>query len=129
MRGTEDGIVNRYVDPHPPSHTLLIPRHRSRLYNEKAYVLSRGFVRRALEIPLGGLEAEIGWFYYTNGKLKKVLDDARALIAKSQKGEEETEAERERAVPRLSGGGIITLERTLAKLQALLDAHPASGTR
>ena len=47
-------------------------------------MLSRGFVRRALEIPLGGLEVEIGWFYYTNGKLKKVLDDARALIEKSK---------------------------------------------
>ena len=129
MRGTEDGIVNRYADPHPPSHTLLIPGPCSRLYNEKAYVLSRGFVRRALEIPLGGLEAELNWFYYANGKLKKVLDDARALIEKSKASKEDTEADRELAVPRLSGGGIITLERTLTKLQSLLDAHPASGAR
>ncbi|CDO77016.1 hypothetical protein BN946_scf184380.g1 [Trametes cinnabarina] len=108
LRGTEDGIVN------------------SRLYNEKAYVLSRGFVRRALEIPLGGLEAELRWFYYTKGKLRKVLDDARALIEKSRATravEELPEADRERAVPRLSSGGIITLERTLAKLQALWDAY------
>ncbi|KAH9943144.1 uncharacterized protein BXZ73DRAFT_40439 [Epithele typhae] len=108
LRGTEDGIVN------------------SRLYSEKAYVLSRGFVRRALEVPLGSLEEELRWFYYTNGKLTKVLEDARALIKKSQEGKEEpTEADRELAVPRLSGGGIITLERTLVKLQALLDAHSA----
>ena len=91
-------------------------------------MLSRGFVRRALEIPLGGLEAELSWFYYTNGKLKKVLDDARALIEKSKTSKENTEADRELAVPRLSGGGIITLERTLAKLQALLDAHPESDS-
>ncbi|KAI0371562.1 hypothetical protein BV20DRAFT_965322 [Pilatotrama ljubarskyi] len=111
LRGTEDGIVN------------------SRLYNEKAYVLSRGFVRRALEIPLGGLEEELHWFYYTNGKLRKVLNDARKLIEKSRamQGEEIPEEDRERAVPRLSSGGIITLERTLAKLQALLDAHSASS--
>ena len=38
---------------------------------------------------------------------------------------EETEADRERAVPRLSGGGIIALQRTLVKLQALYDAYPA----
>ena len=88
-------------------------------------MLSRGFVRRALEIPLGGLEAELNWFYYANGKLKKVLDDARALIEKSRASKESTDADRELAVPRLSGGGIITLERTLAKLQALLDAHLA----
>lgn len=89
-------------------------------------MLSRGFVRRALEIPLGGLEAEMNWFYFTSGKLKKVLDEARALIEKSKQSEElETEADRERAVPRLSGGGVIALQRTLGKLQVLLDAHPA----
>ncbi|KAH9837167.1 uncharacterized protein C8Q71DRAFT_757052 [Rhodofomes roseus] len=106
LRGTEEGIVN------------------SRLYSEKAYVLSRGFVRRALEMPLGGLEKEIHWFYYTKAKLAKVLNDARALIEKSKTSKEETEADRELAVPRLTGGGIIALERTLAKLQALLDAPP-----
>ena len=89
-------------------------------------MLSRGFVRRALEIPLGGLEAEMNWFYFTSGKLKKVLDEARALIEKSKQSEElETEADRERAVPRLSGGGVIALQRTLGKLQVLLDVHPA----
>lgn len=105
LRGTEEGIVN------------------SRLYNEKAYVLSRGFVRRALEIPLGALDQEIHWFYYTNRKLKKVLDDARELVEKSRSSKEETEVDRDLAVPRLTGGGIIALERTLTKLQALLDAH------
>ena len=96
----------------------------SRLYSEKAYVLSRGFVRRALEIPLGGLEKELYWFYYTKGKLAKVLNDARALVEKSKSSKEDTEADRELAVPRLTGGGIIALERTLAKLQALLDNPP-----
>ena len=106
---------------------MLLTRYfHSRLYNEKAYVLSRGFVRRALEIPLGGLEAEMNWFYFTSGKLKKVLDEARALIEKSKQSEElETEADRERAVPRLSGGGVIALQRTLGKLQVLPDVHPA----
>ncbi|KAI0775899.1 hypothetical protein BD413DRAFT_610617 [Trametes elegans] len=112
LRGTEDGIVN------------------SRLYNEKAYVLSRGFVRRALELPPGGLEDELRWFYHTRGKLRKVLEDARALIAKSRAASAADapvpEVDRDRAVPRLTGGGIIALERTLAKLQALLDA-PGQG--
>ncbi|KAJ7293424.1 hypothetical protein C8J57DRAFT_1551895 [Mycena rebaudengoi] len=92
LRGTEEGIVN------------------SRLYNEKAYVLSRGFVRRALELP-------------PCGRLDKVVNDAQLLIEKSKRAndadaesEAETEADRERAVPRLSAGGIITLDRTLARL-------------
>lgn len=118
LRGTEEGIIN------------------SRLYNEKAYVLSRGFVRRALEIPLGSLESEISWLYHRHGRLAKVLCDARALVEKSRgepSRQEPSSAataaaaqpggggdrDREPAVPRLTTGGIITLERTLAKLEAL----------
>lgn len=121
LRGTEEGIIN------------------SRLYNEKAYVLSRGFVRRALEIPLGSLESEISWLYHRHGRLAKVLCDARGLVEKSR-GESSSshqeppstavaavgdqpggggDRDREPAVPRLTAGGIITLERTLAKLEAL----------
>lgn len=105
LRGTEEGAVN------------------SRLYNEKAYVLSRGFVRRALEIPLGGLQAELSWLYYTTGKLAKILRDSRLLVEKSRQSTSSPAAadDRDVAVPRLTAGGIITLERTLVKLQALLD--------
>lgn len=123
LRGTEEGIIN------------------SRLYNEKAYVLSRGFVRRALEIPLGSLESEISWLYHRHGRLAKVLCDARALVEKSRRESSSHQVpssaaaavaaavgaqpggggdhDREPAVPRLTTGGIITLERTLAKLEAL----------
>ncbi|KAF7320120.1 Isocitrate lyase [Mycena kentingensis (nom. inval.)] len=100
LRGTEEGIVN------------------SRLYNEKAYVLSRGFVRRALEVPPGSLESEIEWLYYRQGRLEKVINDAQALIEKS-KNEQGEEGDKELAVPRLTAGGIITLERTLVKLLGL----------
>jgi ubiquitin-conjugating enzyme E2 O len=90
-------------------------------------VLSRGFVRRALEVPLGSLESEIDWLYHKHGRLGKVLCDARALVEKSR-GEAPQEPssassagdrDGELAVPRLTAGGIITLERTLAKLEAL----------
>ncbi|KAH8982612.1 hypothetical protein EDB92DRAFT_1893847 [Lactarius akahatsu] len=110
LRGTEEGIIN------------------SRLYNEKAYVLSRGFVRRALEVPLGSLESEIGWLYRKQGRLAKVLCDARALVEKSRRAgpsassnadADEGGRDSEPAVPRLTTGGIITLERTLVKLEAL----------
>ncbi|KAI0307690.1 hypothetical protein B0F90DRAFT_1807124 [Multifurca ochricompacta] len=112
LRGTEEGIIN------------------SRLYNEKAYVLSRGFVRRALEIPLGSLESEIHWLYHKRGRLAKVLCDARSLVEKSRTEASQEPSitsppaseggrDRELAVPRLTAGGIITLERTLIKLEAL----------
>ncbi|KAG7450676.1 uncharacterized protein BT62DRAFT_927948 [Guyanagaster necrorhizus] len=108
LRGTEEGIVN------------------SRLYSEKAYVLSRGFVRRALEIPLGGLEKEISWLYYTNHRLEKVVCDCRDLVEKSRRETDLTEGEKDLAIPRLTAGGIIAVERTLMKLQVLLDSSPPS---
>jgi ubiquitin-conjugating enzyme E2 O len=99
----------------------------SRLYSEKAYVLSRNFVRRALELPVGSLQSELEWMYFTNGKLGKVISDARSLIEKSNVDPVASSAngvdEEERAVPRLSQGGILTLTRTLGKLQVILDAR------
>ncbi|KAG5653348.1 hypothetical protein H0H81_000970 [Sphagnurus paluster] len=105
LRGTEEGIVN------------------SRLYNEKAYVLSRAFIRRALEFPLGGLDHEVKWLYYENRRLEKVLRDARGLVEKSRAAPESKETDQDLAVPRLTVGGIITLERTLNKLQVLFDSN------
>ncbi|KAI0036624.1 hypothetical protein K488DRAFT_67467 [Vararia minispora EC-137] len=114
LRGTEDGTVNSCG----PFLTASMP---SRLYNEKAYVLSRGFVRRALEVPLGSLAAEVTWLYHKQGKLAKVVTDARALVQKSREEpvDSTTVVNSDRAVPRLTGGAIITLERTLTKLESL----------
>lgn len=63
----------------------------SRLYSEKAYVLSRGFVKQALANPPEGLRDEIHHFYFTTGHLKEVVDHARALMereANMDNGEE-----------------------------------------
>jgi hypothetical protein len=54
----------------------------SRLYSEKAYVLSRGFVKQALAYPPEGLQDEIRHYYYTTGRLKDVVDHAKALMEK-----------------------------------------------
>lgn len=108
---------------------FILPPFRSRLYSEKAYVLSRGFVRRALEIPLGGLEDEIREIYYTSGRLEKVVLGARALIEKSKTPPMDVEEDKELALPRLTAGGVITLTRTLGKLEALLHSpHQASSS-
>jgi ubiquitin-conjugating enzyme E2 O len=78
-------------------------------------------VRRALEIPLGSLEDEINWLYYKQDKLQKVLADARSLVKKSRDEpvDSKTVMSSDRAVPRLTSGAIITLERILSKLEAL----------
>lgn len=103
-RGTDEGRVN------------------SRLYNEKAYVLSRGFVRRALEVPLGGLEAVIKDIYITNGRLAKVIKASRQLITKSKETKDAMEDTSDLAVPRLTDGGIIPITRTLDKLEAIMSS-------
>jgi ubiquitin-conjugating enzyme E2 O len=103
LRGTEDGVVN------------------SRLYNEKAYVLSHNFVRQAIEFPISGFEDEIKLLYIHQGKLGQIIRNAQALIERSKDGSEPTIEEQEAAVPRLSSGGVLTLSRTLTKLQSLLD--------
>ncbi|KAG9042571.1 hypothetical protein FS837_010684 [Tulasnella sp. UAMH 9824] len=118
LRGTHEGIVN------------------SRLYSEKAYVLSRSFVRRALEYPPGSLQKEIEWLYLEQGKLGKVIADAKALIEASQTssraavgggGNEDIMRTipgwEDKAVPKLTAGGILPLQRTLGKLEAILAEH------
>jgi len=110
MRGTEEGLVN------------------SRLYNEKVYVMARGFVRHGLQILPSGLETDIRWIYLKQGKLAKIIADSTALIASSRNtdGQSSNPAGlqgRELAISRLTLGGILTLERTLSHLQSILDSE------
>jgi len=72
------------------------------------------------------LDEEIHCIYYKNKLLEKVVRDARTLIEKSRSMQDEPPRpeDSDAAVPRLTAGGIITLERTLTKLQSLLDRSP-----
>jgi ubiquitin-conjugating enzyme E2 O len=101
----------------------------SRQYSEKAYVLSLSFIRRALEQHPIGLEDELKWFYYTHGRLAKVLQDVRQLVERSSQVPEErfeecldkAFEESDLAVPLLSQGGIIAASRVIPKLVALAE--------
>jgi ubiquitin-conjugating enzyme E2 O len=87
-------------------------------------------VRRALEIAVGGLETEIDWYYIKQGRLAKVIADARALIARSEAGEyeapKEVLKESDPAVGVLSEGAVIMLRRTLDKLEGILKERTKS---
>jgi hypothetical protein len=160
FRGTSEGVLN------------------SRLYNEKAYVLSRGFILRALEKPPGSLEGEVRGFYLppppppaegggtgdTMGqdeqcaewdtsrgrgggqrRLERVLKETKNLISLSQELQQRTQArppplnegqplenltgpppvpDDDAAVPSLTKGGILTLQRILSKLLNFQPDHP-----
>ncbi|KAL7421053.1 hypothetical protein Q5752_003937 [Cryptotrichosporon argae] len=66
LEGTREGRVN------------------SRLYSEKAYVLSRSFVRTALDRPPAGFADELTHFYLAQGRLRSVIAHARALMEKGE---------------------------------------------
>lgn len=118
LSGTEEGRLN------------------AAYYAERAYVLSRGFIRRALEHPVAGFEEELRFFYLGDGanssgdagrhkgRLERVLTRGRALMAASSSSEGPTEqvpepSEQQEGVPRLSGGGAIILKRTLDRLEKI----------
>ena len=157
FRGTNEGALN------------------SRLYNEKAYVLSRGFILRGLENPPGSLEDEIRGFYLSSPspenvetddpmdqdqgqgegpsrsqgggqrRLEKVLKSCADLVSLSQALQEPSQTQplpmsqdqpptgtagpppaldEEAAVPTLTAGGILALQRILAKLSDIQRNHP-----
>lgn len=151
FRGTNEGALN------------------SRLYNEKAYVLSRGFILRALEKPPNSLEDEIRGFYLSSPafpegedtgdamdqdqergesssqhraaggqrRLEKVLKNSKDLVSLSQAlqqplGQSQPPADlagpppvvdEDAAVPSLTAGGILTLQRILTKLLNMQPNH------
>ncbi|RXK38456.1 hypothetical protein M231_04221 [Tremella mesenterica] len=109
LEGTREGALN------------------SRLYSEKAYVLSRSFVRAALTSPPTGFEKELKYYYFERGRLKSVIDHATALMEKSTDGEKERKEEmwNDDVIGGLTQGAIMTLDRTMTSLKDLLKQ---SGT-
>jgi ubiquitin-conjugating enzyme E2 O len=102
---------------------------RSRLYSEKAYVLSRSFVKTALEKPPTGLEKEIRWLYLTKQRLDRVISHATPLIQKAEATaktgiaeESEEAAWNADAVGSLTTGAALTIKRTIASLTRIRDS-------
>ncbi|PWY97309.1 hypothetical protein BCV70DRAFT_228640 [Testicularia cyperi] len=104
-------------------------RVNSKNYNEKAYILSRGFVRRALEQPPEGFETELKLFYLKAGNLAKVVGRAEVLLnhpgtsTPDQQGAAATPANgvSDEALEGLTKGGAIMLSRSLKALQSILN--------
>ena len=131
LEGTREGRVN------------------SRLYSEKAYVLSRSFVRTALDRPPVGLEKEIKYLYFDRGRLASVIAHARRLIEKGEaaaaEGKDELEDDENEemwnadAMGSLTMGAIITLkvgdildwstdlQRTIGALEKIQEREAASA--
>ena len=79
-------------------------------------------MRRALEIPLGGLENIVTDIYHNQGRLRIVIEKANALMQKSKDTPEHANHDDDLAVSRLTQGGMISLSRTMLKLEALSNS-------
>ena len=59
----------------------------SSLYNEKAYVLSKGFVKTAIKTMPGGFEDVLRWLYISEDGpklLERIIDDCKGLCENSE---------------------------------------------
>jgi ubiquitin-conjugating enzyme E2 O len=100
-----------------------------RLYSERAYFLSRGFVKYALENVLEGLEDEVRHIYTDKDGpqlARLVIEDGKQVIAQSEvTGEDDGEWEKGR-VTRVSRGGLQVLKRTISALEGLVAGQQSA---
>ena len=118
----------------------------SDLYNERTFVLTRAFVKRACEYPPTDFGTEVRAYYYSGlpttgpGKLDGIVLQSKALLEEAERfhgaakekekergGEGEEEEERRRPNSEVLGemkvlteGAGLSLKRSLAGLEALL---------
>ncbi|KAK4700888.1 ubiquitin-conjugating enzyme E2 O, partial [Phenoliferia sp. Uapishka_3] len=111
----------------------------SDLYNERTFVLTRAFVKRACEYPPSDFGTEIRAYFYTGlpttgpGALKGVVEQSKLLLAEceafhaAEPPADENEEDRRRpnsaVLPEmkvLTEGAGLSLKRTLAGLETLL---------
>ncbi|TGZ81679.1 hypothetical protein EX30DRAFT_330800 [Ascodesmis nigricans] len=102
----------------------------SQQYSEKAYILSREFVRHALVYPVHGLEDVVGWLYITPSPdgpnlLRLVVEKTQEVMDRSEApgAERLTIDDTPEAVGRLSKGAMVLLKRTMVALKGMLDGQ------
>ncbi len=111
----------------------------SALYNEKVYVMSKGFIKNALTSPPQGVDDIINWLYSSQEDgpklLRRVVEDSRSLISDAQVGSASSHPQDEdnqavRPLVTFSAGALILLRRNLEWLEGhLLCGEKAQGER
>ncbi|KIW66205.1 hypothetical protein PV04_08405 [Phialophora macrospora] len=113
----------------------------SEQYNEKAFVMARGFVKYALLGPPGGMEDVLAWLYLprdpsqpSNSLLGTIIEKGKLLLEKSEEArsvQDDSLLDSAGAkgddtkvfLKPLSRGAGVMLRRLLGDLQAQLDQH------
>ena len=101
----------------------------SALYNEKVYVMSKGFIKKALTSPLQGVDDIIQWLYSSHEEgpklLRRIVEDSRSLISDAQVGSASSHSQGRdnqavRPLVTFSAGALILLRRNLEWLEDYL---------
>ncbi|KAI4092062.1 MAG: hypothetical protein LQ344_003717 [Seirophora lacunosa] len=110
-------------------------KHTSALYSEKAFVLSRGFVARALEDLPAGVADVIQWLYlpvpHGPCMLHTITEDCNIILQAGASGssEEDSHALQKHlekyyiTSPKLSQGVLMLLKKVMPRLESLLSKH------
>ena len=111
----------------------------SALYNEKVYVMSKVFIKKALMSPLQGVDDIIQWLYSSREEgpklLRRIVDDSRLLISDAQVGSASSHSQggdnqAARPLVTFSAGALIPLRRNLEWLEDyMLCGEKAKGER
>ena len=104
----------------------------SSLYSEKAYVMSKGFIKTALTTPPHGLADVVQWLYLTSQPgprlLRRVVNDSKKLLANNTTTSAMTSApneveERSSTRAKLSTGASILLRRHVEWLEDFMTRN------
>ena len=94
------------------------------LYNEKAYVTSKAYIKKALESPPQGLEHTLDWLYLRvegPNLLKRIVNDSRMRLPENASGlmlDSGIYKDEGTVNPtQLSSGALILLRRSLSTLE------------
>ncbi|KAL8986284.1 MAG: hypothetical protein Q9177_004218 [Variospora cf. flavescens] len=110
-------------------------KHTSALYSEKAFVLSRGFVTRALEDLPAGVADVVQWLYlpapHGPCMLHTIAEDCNIILQAGASGssEEDSHALQKHlekyyiTSPKLSQGVLMLLKKVMPKLESLLGKY------
>ena len=111
----------------------------SALYNEKVYVMSKGFIKKALTSPLQGVDDIVNWLYSSREDgprlLQRVVEDSRLLVSDEQEGSASSQPQggddqAVRPLATFSAGARILLRRNLEWLEEhLLSGEKVEGKR
>ena len=102
----------------------------SALYNEKVYVMSKGFIKKALTSPLQGMGDIIHWLYSSQEEgpklLRRTAEDARSLVSDAEVGStsshtQDGDNQPGRSPVTFSAGALILLRRNLEWLEDYLS--------